>query len=326
MPHHTWVSPSVNQSVRPARFNHRRRDFPYQPSFHHTCRVTVSEQTATLFAARFRLLVKRKPVVHRTAERGFEGIAAGIAVAARLRFIAKIRLEVLAALTAENSGWLCHNQPRSISGCGSSPEMRHALTCRVTAEISRPRRRRDGTAEISATLRQPQQPEAGCQLPQAAWRMPAARCEHAEARCAVRAALRMHHVVPGNARVSSVKPISAPRRVSTTGGGIFHTNLLSITPCRVTVSEQTATLLAARFRLLKAKNSSYTTAERGFEGIAAGCRCAPAFHCQDSTGRSRRTDGRNSGDGLPTQPRSISGCGSSPDEMRGDAPHLPVRR
>lgn len=59
----------------------------------HVSRVPVSEQTATAFAALLRLLVEGELIQHRATERRFEGLAAGITVAAGLGFIAEIRLK-----------------------------------------------------------------------------------------------------------------------------------------------------------------------------------------------------------------------------------------
>lgn len=59
----------------------------------HPRRVTISEQTATLFAADFSLLIEHELIVHRATQRRFERVATGVTVATRLGFIAQIRLE-----------------------------------------------------------------------------------------------------------------------------------------------------------------------------------------------------------------------------------------
>lgn len=59
----------------------------------HVSRVPVSEQTATAFTALLRLLIEGKLIEYRATQRRFKGVAAGIAVAAGLSFIAEIRLE-----------------------------------------------------------------------------------------------------------------------------------------------------------------------------------------------------------------------------------------
>jgi hypothetical protein len=73
------------------------------PTCNDASRVLILQQTATSFAALLRLLIEGKLIQHRAAQRRFKGLAAGIAVAARLRFVAQIRLENPAALTGKKS-------------------------------------------------------------------------------------------------------------------------------------------------------------------------------------------------------------------------------